>query len=135
MQGFYGYQGGISFNGSGNVYSYGNDYSTSNTSPSTRDWGNNINGGTRRLSSKSEKTFGLSIGGFAGVEYFIMPKFSIGGELSTGLGFNRSGKGKIETESWNAVDSKVEKVESVTGGSMALGLSNSSGSLYMNFYF
>ena len=137
LQGFYGYQGGINIGGNSSVYTYGNDYSTSNANPNNKNWGSNIDvgTGTSTLSAKSAKTFGLLFGGFAGVEYFIMPKFSIGGELSSGLSLSTTGKGKTTTQRWDAPNSKVEETERETGGGSNLGLGNSSGSLYMNFYF
>jgi hypothetical protein len=42
----------------------------------------------------------LGLRGFAGVEYFVLPKISIGAEFGWGLGFVTAPRGMVETEIW-----------------------------------
>jgi len=57
-------------------------------------------GSNRLLSSSSGTSFTFGLRGFAGVEYFILPKISIGAEFGWGLGLVTSGRGKTSTEFW-----------------------------------
>jgi hypothetical protein len=58
------------------------------------------NGSTRVLSDKSGVSFTLGLRGFAGVEYFILPKMSIGAEFGWGLGMVTQPRGSATTETW-----------------------------------
>jgi hypothetical protein len=57
-------------------------------------------GSSRVLSSKNGMSVTLGLRGFAGVEYFVLPKISIGAEFGWGLGFVTTPRGKVETEFW-----------------------------------
>ncbi|MCT4560586.1 MAG: hypothetical protein N4A41_04335 [Crocinitomicaceae bacterium] len=48
----------------------------------------------RMLSSKSGATFGVGVRPFVGVEYFVLPKLSIGGEFGWGLTFASTAGGQ-----------------------------------------
>lgn len=52
----------------------------------------------RVVSSKGGKQFGFGLRGFIGVEYFILPKISLGGEFGWGLMMNSTGAGETVKE-------------------------------------
>ena len=133
LQGFYGYQAMLGISGSSNKYSYGNDYSAANPAPTSKDWGSNINGANREISNKRGKTITLGVGGFAGVEYFLMPQMSIGGEFNYALGVGTTGKGSVESESWDGA--AVQSTETETGGAFNMSSANFGGNLYFMLYF
>lgn len=55
---------------------------------------------TRMLSSKAGAQFGIGVRPFVGVEYFVLPKLSIGGEFGWGLSFVTTGGGEVITENY-----------------------------------
>lgn len=57
-------------------------------------------GDSRVLSSKSGMAITFGLRGFAGVEYFVAPKISIGAEFGWGFGLTTSARGKNEVENW-----------------------------------
>lgn len=135
VQGVYGAQAVISYLGGGKTsYSYGNAFSPTITEPtSTSDFDLHTSSpsDSRIILSKQGSTFGLAVQAFGGVEYFIAPKISLGGEFSWGPSFTVSGQGKTETETVNG------KKATATGGgsSIALGTGNMGGTLRLNFFF
>ncbi len=142
LQAFYGAGPVIGFEGSTDTYEYGNDFSSTVTTPtSTTDWTTNpytvTNTNARTLSEKAGKTISFGMRGFVGVEYFILPKVSLGGEFGYKLGMKMQGDGTVVTEQWNYTDNKVEEVETKTGGSFSLGMDNDnfSGIIYLMFHF
>lgn len=118
LQGSYGGEILFAFDeGSTEKFTYGNaltqntDVFNPNVDPEnptyTTNWGNNyynnqieevagIDEG-RLLERKTGPAFGIGVRGFIGVEYFFVPKMSIGGEFGWGLGFNRVER---VTETW-----------------------------------
>ena len=88
LQGFYGYEAGLSLRSSSTSYTYGNKLSDLNT-------------GGRLTESNSGVGFGLGLRGFIGAEYFIFPKIAIGGEFGWGLALRTVGESTFKIESWN----------------------------------
>jgi hypothetical protein len=159
LQGYYGGELWIGFGGSKDTYTYGNALSTSTTNPvsasASTDWsawgGNNMGtdpyGNTSRKTEEkmSMMTFGLR--GFIGVEYFILPKISIGAEYGWGFGLSSmktsysaeslgvDGGGNLATGAWDvenktsgfAIDSDIQN--------NATGLAGASGNLNIIFHF
>lgn len=141
LQGFYGAEGFLMFGGSSAKYEYGNAFSSSNTTPTMTNFdpaNPNVLAPTARiLSTKSGSMIGLGVRGFVGVEYFIMPKLSVGGEFGWGLQISAQGDGKTEVESWDGANNTVKKVETKTGGASLFGFDtdNFGGIIYMMFHF
>lgn len=146
LQGYYGADAMIGFSTSGTSFSYGNDLKdNSNIGQTTTNFGNNLTqdtyGNAARVTSRSNgSTFMFGVRGFAGVEYFILPKISFGGEFGWGIGFSSSGTSKVETESRNGATIGTQTIE--TGGGSSFGLDTDrnsflapSGQLRANFYF
>lgn len=99
LQGFFGPEVGLGFLSSKTTFDYGNPIDKDNTAQ-------------RPLEVKTMgSNFYAKLGGFAGVEYFIAPKISLGGELGLGLNMATTGKTKEQGEKWNATDQNVEKVD------------------------
>ncbi len=141
LQAFYGAGGYLGFAGNSDKYSYQNEFSSTNTSPTSTNWTttpySSAPTNARILSSKAGKTISLGLRGFVGVEYFVLPKVSLGGEFGYGLGLSMQGDGTTVTEQWNFTDNKVETVESKIGGSSTFGMDNDnfSGIIYLMFHF
>ena len=144
LQGYYGAEAGIALGGGKTTYTYGNAYSSTNTSPTIWDFntGTQASAGSSRVTEmKDGSSFGIGVRGFIGAEYFILPKMSIGGEFGWGLVLETIGEGSMTTESWDG--SKVVNTETKTGKASAFGLdvdnSNSvfgpSATLRLNLHF
>jgi len=90
LQGFYGAQAEFGFLTSGNIrWIYGNEL------PS-------FEGISRPLRDNNGLVFGIGAGIFAGVEYFIAPRISLGGQVGWGIGWAIQGRGFVETETRTA---------------------------------
>jgi len=149
LQGYYGGEVGIFFGNTlgHDVYTYGNAFSTSNTTPTSTTWtGQTPSGsapaGSRPTDVKNGGSFQFALRGFIGAEYFILPKMSIGGEFGWGLGFTSTGAGSQTTESWNGTGTTT--TTNNTGKSHSFGLDTdnwnscfgmSAGRLRFNMYF
>ena len=133
LQGFYGYEAIIAFGSEGTSYKYGNDLETDFNS---KNFDSNIIDASERVTSKTEGV-NLAIGGraFIGVEYFVVPKISIGGEYGWGLGFHRDFGGKTKSEH---VDDGDKESKTASSGGLFIGnqRSNSTGEtdLWMNSF-
>lgn len=141
LQGFYGAEAQLMFAGSSEKYTYGNSFSSSNTSPTMTNFDptnpNVLGGSARIIKAKSGSTIGIGARAFVGVEYFFAPKISVGGEFGWGLAISSQGDGKVTTESWDFANSSVKTTESKTGGAGYMGFDtdNFSGTIYMLFHF
>ncbi len=105
LQGFYGGMFMFGIGGGKSTYTYGNGFTTTNTSPTaTTAWSPIVSGsaGSRTTENKAGSTFMLGLRGFIGAEYFIFPKMAVGAEFGWGVGMNSTGEGEVTTESWNA---------------------------------
>lgn len=156
LQGYYGGDLMLSFSNSGRSYTYGNalNDSTSVSAIST-DWSNETStpanivsdtyGNTARVTSvKDGSVFGLTLRGFGGVEYFIVPKISIAGEFGWGLTFASSGASSTEIESVNFTSTTptigTQTIDGTKRGSMSIDTDRNltgtaSGALRINFHF
>ncbi len=137
VQGFYG--GGISVNYTKTkaTYNYGNLITTEFSSPYWYDFaaGTTTSGGARILSQSGDRSIGVVLSGVVGVEYFIAPKISIGGEFRLGLYTGYDFKGYRTVERWTGTEREVETLpKDANDGSIAF-RNASSGSLFMMFHF
>ncbi|MFA7275059.1 MAG: hypothetical protein WC044_14410 [Crocinitomicaceae bacterium] len=125
LQGYYGAEIGLGFGGTPTV---------------TNTWGNALsatNTGDRLLKNKTGATFTVGLRGFVGVEYFVLPKLSLGGEFGWGLKLSTTGEGSEDRETWNVVDSKIETYTKTTGkaSSFGFGTDNFGGSFRIMYHF
>ncbi|MBQ3832776.1 MAG: hypothetical protein II815_06335, partial [Bacteroidales bacterium] len=75
------------------------------------------------------------LSGVVGVEYFIAPKISIGGEFRLGLYTGYDTYGTTTVERWTGTEREVETLpKDANDGSIAF-RNASSGSLFMMFHF
>ena len=138
LQGIYGAQAIILFGTNKNSYEYGNEFSSSNTTPTSYDWTlqTPTNTGTRITENKTGTVFGFQVQAFVGAEYFFAPKFSISGELYYGLGLTSQGDGNDNYEYWDGANNSLKTIETPNGGNFFFGLdSGVNGVLNLNFYF
>lgn len=92
LQGFYGGEVLLGFNSNSTKTIYEIAYSDKTASV----------GDSRVLSDKSGVAITFGLRGFAGVEYFVAPKISIGAEFGWGLGLTTTPRGTTETENWGS---------------------------------
>ncbi|HNV96324.1 MAG TPA: hypothetical protein PKG63_07615 [Bacteroidales bacterium] len=141
LQGFYGAEAQLMFAGTSEKYTYGNAFSSSNTTPTMTNFdptNPNVLGASSRITkAKSGSTIGIGARAFVGVEYFFAPKVSVGGEFGWGLAIATQGDGKVTTESWDGANSSVKTTETKTGGGGYMGFDtdNFGGCIYMLFHF
>ncbi|MFO8053809.1 MAG: hypothetical protein R6U19_01415 [Bacteroidales bacterium] len=145
LQGFYGAEVLLMYRNGGpsdpnENYSYGNEFDEDNNSPTTTtDFVNGIASpvSSRTLNVKQGASFGLGARVFAGVEYFFLPKMSLGGEFGWGLHFMTRGKSKTTTEAWDGAEDEVIEVESheANGGEFHLDTDNFGGQIFLMFHF
>jgi hypothetical protein len=127
LQGVYGPMAMISLGSNSTENTYGNSLQDEF----------NANGTTSRTTeTKSGSSFGLALGGFAGVEYFFAPKISVGAEIAWTIQLNSQANGETTTENWNAGTSSASSTTTETGGSSSFGLdTRPNGVISLNFHF
>jgi len=143
VQGFMGAELLAGVAGNKKAWNYGNNFSVDFPAPvSTTDFGTGASSPQqiRMKESYSGTTMLFGARGFAGVEYFIAPKLSLGGEIGYTLGFSTTGKGYSTTERWNAgtmANSTVSVTNYPNSGlrSFGAGLDNINAGINLHFYF
>ncbi len=146
LKGYYGAEAGIMFGGGKHTYEYGNAITTTNTSPTSTDWTNYDPttgsylplplGSTSRLTEeKNGSSFGISIRGFIGVEYFFAPKLSIGAEYGWGLGLTSWGEGENTSEGWNGTGVATTTTKTGKASNFGLDVDNAGGAVVLSAYF
>lgn len=166
LQGYYGGDVMLSFSNSSRSFEYGNalnDSTGSSTLENTMEAvtstfigsdGSSLNvgayikdtyGNAARINSvKDGSMLALTLRGFAGVEYFVLPKLSIAGEFGWGLTFANMGASTTELESVgsNGTNTVVgsQKIETTKAGSFGIDTDrnltgSASGALRLNFHF
>lgn len=96
----------------------------------------------RVIEQKMGNKLGFTIRGFIGVEYFVAPKISIGGELGWGLGYSFAGYGETVTERWGLQTNTstepsvlIETQKTPKSVNFGMDTDNSGGNIQLNFYF
>jgi hypothetical protein len=138
LQGFYGAEAIIGLARSSQSFEYGNPMNIDFPAPNTYNYGNAI---SRPIESKNGSSFAFGLRGFLGVEYFIAPKVSIGGEIGYSLGIQTNSKKTTYVEErFNPETLKAEQIvtESARNNGLSysgMGLDNTSSTLNLSFYF
>lgn len=146
VQGVYGGELVLGYNGTKQVYEYGNSISQDFNAPITNNFGNNIISGSSSAASqrKVDEKFGTSIyvgaRGFIGVEYFIGPKISLGAEFGYSLAVRSTGRGLVTSERWNPTTNSVLQTSTDLNNNgyftfVGASLDNLNGSINLLFYF
>ena len=143
LQGYYGAEAMFSVMGSVNdTYTYGNKISNTYKNPTRSNFNGNTSGGVYDVNNNTKSVVGLGLYAFIGVEYFIAPKISIGGEFGWGLGVNQAtgATGKLESsyEYWDNTELSVtNKTDVLSGGTSIVSVDtrSSGGQIFIMFYF
>jgi hypothetical protein len=103
LHGFYGGEALLGFDSEKTKTSYDISYNTA-----AADAGYMSIGSSRVLSDKSGMAITFGARGFIGVEYFVLPKISLGAEYGFGLYMTTDPRGKTEAEVWEDPDGNGE---------------------------
>lgn len=142
--GIYGAEALIGFNqGAVTKYSYANEISTANQTPTDGFGGNNneinVDGITsnRTLKKGASSTLGLGAQVFLGVEYFIAPRLSLGGEFNWGIFYTPQTKNYSTVEFYNGSTNAVEEYTRTTksNSTFTSGTGTLGGNANLVFYF
>lgn len=137
LQGFYGGELSLAFGADKNMYTYGNNYSELNQNPTTNDFfTGNVTANGRLLEDKGNSYFGVGLGAFLGVEYFIMPNIALGSELGWGINYTSFSQSTNTEEVWNGSSAEeITNLNSPGNKHFGYGLSNPTATLYLMFHF
>ncbi len=120
-------------------YAYGNAFSNLDTDPtSTSDFINSYSYQTTNRPIEVEQNNGIGIGirAFTGIEYFIFPKISIGGEIGLGYMNNFYGKHKNSIENWDYSSNSVKISNDETKNSSSnINTDILNGQIFLMFHF
>jgi hypothetical protein len=147
LQGFYGGELMLGFGSNKTINKYEIEYNQT-----AQDSGFIGTGSARLLEDRSGTSIALGLRGFAGVEYFIAPKISIGAEFGWGLGYTTAPRGTTVIERWDdpaATGTNSRRTEEIQGntsgrffgflvddGSTSMpGLGGGSAALMIHFHF
>ena len=141
LQAFYGGQALITFDSKSTKYTYGNALEDAGGNTSTKWNTSNFDQAklkTRALKETSGLSFGAGIGGFVGVEYFVLPHMAIGGELGIGMIGRTLPKGKQTSETIVSGKRKTENSEYYSKDTSDKGfhfMTNYNAVVSLSFYF
>ena len=143
VQGVFGAEALIELGALKRQYEYHNVMEQNFTAPTSSNFGGNLlgpgNGSSARvLENRSGTYFGTGVRGFAGIEFFVGPKISLGGEFGYSVRYLHQGKSEFTYERFDvASTTRVEKTEIGTSrfNDFSLGLDNITGIISLNFYF
>jgi hypothetical protein len=122
VQAFYGGEALFSIGTEKTSYTYGNPLSSENQT-------------TRLKSEKPGNTFGFMLRGFIGLEYFFSPKVSLSAEFGWGPGILATGRGEVQTETWNGSGSELKISNTGKSSDFVLDNDNSNGAINLSVYF
>jgi hypothetical protein len=121
LKGYYGAELGFSIgSGSDTTFTYGD--------PLDSNW----NAGPRVTEIDAGGTFGVSLRGFIGVEFFFAPKMSVGAEYGWGLALNSQGEGETSME---GLPTSPAAVKTGKTSSFSLDTDIAGGAIWLSFYF
>jgi hypothetical protein len=138
LKGFYGASVGYSYSRSKSKYEFGNAITGINTTPNT--YWSVYDDDARLLESDNGIYNDVSLGFIAGVEYYILPKVCIGGELTVAAyhGWKTQGNSKYERWTGSSVE-EIDRAYSPKGrtetGIYTENMTNLTGGLYLMFHF
>lgn len=121
--------------------SYGNAISNFNTNPTTTNFNTTGTFNTYRVNSRTlrnnyDSGMGLGLRAFVGLEYFILPKISVGGEFGIAGQMLQKGSTTFSTESWNFSKNTVTQTDlKSTSKQSGASTDNLSGQIMVLFYF
>lgn len=137
IQGIYGVELLVEFFSEKTEYDYGNSITNQFNTP---DIAYNAYGtyGERLIKTTNDNSYGVGIKGFVGVEYFIAPKMSIGGEVGYVVGYAKEGDRTNVYEYWNSAQQTVSNIvrhqNTVKDGEVGI-TTDVTGNISLFFYF
>lgn len=142
IQGIYGAELVINRLVQNNIYNYGNAMTATNIDPTSTQWAGTSasavnNNPVRTIADYGDRTFSFTVQAFIGVEYFVAPRLSIGGEFSFGPTMSWIKEGEQHTEEFNGVEveNHITYPNEDTGLIRGITTGNYNGSVNMMFYF
>ncbi len=135
LQGFYGANVLLSYGNFKRNYQYGNPMSAANPLPTTHNYGANMHNGGRVTDSYNGEQLGFGVNVFLGVEYFILPKISLGAEFAYGAMFTRDKQASLTYEYWNIDHLQLVEATDPGDATRALGTTNPSANFFLMFHF
>ncbi len=135
LQGVYGADFLFYYQNNKQSYKYGNPMSAANPSPTTTNFGTNLYNGGRILHDYNGEQYGIGANVFVGVEYFVLPKISIGAEAAYGFMLAKSGQEKFDYEYWNVDHQEMVVAENPGDVARAIGTANPSADFFIMFHF
>ena len=140
LQGYYGPELIVNFGSSSREYSYGNAITPTNPTPAFNVFDENVGIddpmlGIRTTEVDDGSTFGLTLRGFVGLEYFFAPKLSVGGEFGWGLGFSSRGDSERTVEYFNGTAVTSTTVPDSNSSSFGIDTDNLGGAIRLVGYF
>ena len=142
VQGIYGVEALVGYNKSKDIYVYGNSITNEFNTPLTYDNSETYSGAERIINDYYDKGLFAGVRGFIGIEYFIAPKISIGGEFGYSLRYVWDQNRIREYQYWDSGTQSVatvyrESTRTNDPGSndVALGIDAMDGSINLYFYF
>lgn len=142
--GIYGVEGLLGINqGTVTKFFYANQISASNQTPTDGFGSNNnqitVDGITDNRTIQTGGNSGIGIGavGFIGLEYFVAPRISIGGEFNLGIFYRPNTSSYTTVEFYNGNSGAVEEYTLATKGGRQLlsGTNTLGGNINLMFYF
>ncbi len=135
LQGYYGGMLMLNYYASNSKYEYGNPITADFNSPNTTYFGDNFTT-DGRVTESYDQDMGAGLRGFIGVEYFFLPKVSIGGEFIWGFNYNFMLKSEKTAEMWNGTEIETNTTEQGKDATFDLDTDiNYMGSIFMIFHF
>jgi len=120
LQGVYGAEAGLGINSRTQKMDYGNSEEY---------------GGTGMIKNKEGMNFGITLRGFIGFEYFMMPSMSIGGEYGWSFAFLSKGGGSTTSATWDGSSSGEDTSENANDSEFGFKNDDAAGSLVLRMYF
>ena len=120
LQGVYGAEAGLGINSRTQKMDFGNSEE---------------NGGVGMIKNKEGMNFGISLRGFIGFEYFMMPRMSIGGEYGWSFAFLSKGGGSTTTATWDGSSSGEDTTDNANDSELGFKNDDAAGSLVLRMYF
>lgn len=121
------------------TYTFGNSITDINQQPTTYAFSYpGVYTGYRPLNFNNTNVFTFGVVLHAGVEFFVAPKISIGGEVNLALYGDFATQRNTTSEQWNSIRQEVEQItDYVEPGwsNLTFGTGNFGASLFVMFYF
>jgi hypothetical protein len=147
LQGVYGAEAVIGLNNTNVTYQYGNPITADFTSPTSTNFGPNLLGpvgptlsSVRLTEDKFGATWLFGARGFIGVEYFIVPKISLGGEFGYMISYRTQRREVSTRETFDQAtlairQTKVDNYPNPGLTNVGIGLDNLNAAINLLFYF